>query len=396
MSRLSDERGQVVVLSALCMVVLLGFVAFAVDVGLLLRSKRVEQTAADSAAIAAAAEFNYGDMTAAANADAVQNGVPASAVTVNYPPLYGPHAGNSSYVEVIISQSQPTFFMKMFKRSSMTVAARAVATTVPSPNCVYTLGSAGTDIGGNLTLPNCSILVDSSSSNALNLTGSGSISAKSIGIVGGYTKTGSGTISPTPVTGMTAVSDPLSLTAPAFNAGSCNAGISYTDSTSHTVTGPSTPGGTICYNGFSNTGSGSVTFPAGTYIINGDFKTTGSGNLSGTGVTFYLPSGSNKFSVAGSGDLTLSAPTSGTYSGILFYQDSGDTQEMSITASGASNLSGIVYAPTAELDLTGSNSAAFNTDIVVGSLNITPGSINLSDYVPLAGSSPLSSPRLAE
>jgi hypothetical protein len=69
---------------------------------------------------------------------------------------------------------------------------------------------------------------------------------------------------------------------------------------------------------------------------------------------------------------------------------------MSITASGASNLSGIVYAPTAELDLTGSNSAAFNTDIVVGSLNITPGSINLSDYVPLAGSSPLSSPRLAE
>jgi hypothetical protein len=285
--------------------------------------------------------------------------------------------------------------MKMFKRSSMTVAARAVATTVPSPNCVYTLGSAGTDIGGNLTLPNCSILVDSSSSNALNLTGSGSISAKSIGIVGGYTKTGSGTISPTPVTGMTAVSDPLSLTAPAFNAGSCNAGISYTDSTSHTVTGPSTPGGTICYNGFSNTGSGSVTFPAGTYIINGDFKTTGSGNLSGTGVTFYLPSGSNKFSVTGSGDLTLSSPTSGTYSGILFYQDSGDTQTMSITASGASNLSGIVYAPRAELDLTGSNSAAFNTDIVVGSLNIT-GSINLSYYVPLAGSSPLSSPRLAE
>jgi hypothetical protein len=395
MKRLGDDVGQVSILTVLCLTCLLGFVAFAVDVGILLRAKQVAQTAADSAVMAAVAEFNYGDMTAAANADAVQNGVPASAVKVNYPPLYGPNAGKSNYVEVIISQSQPTFFMKMFKRSSMTVAARAVATTVPSPNCVYTLGSAGTDIGGNLTLPNCSILVDSSSSNALNLTGSGSISAKSIGIVGGYTKTGSGTISPTPVTGMTAVSDPLSLTAPAFNAGSCNAGISYTDSTSHTVTGPSTPGGTICYNGFSNTGSGSVTFPAGTYIINGDFKTTGSGNLSGTGVTFYLPSGSNKFSVTGSGDLTLSSPTSGTYSGILFYQDSGDTQTMSITASGASNLSGIVYAPRAELDLTGSNSAAFNTDIVVGSMNIT-GSINLSYYVPLAGSSPLSSPRLAE
>src|ERR1017187_3129526 len=144
MKRLGDDSGQVAILTILCLTCLLGFVAFAVDVGLLLRAKRVEQTAADSAVMAAAAEFSYGDMLTAAQADAVQNGVPASAVTVNGPPTgpkYGPNAGNGSYVEVIISQSQPTFFMNMFGRSAMTVGARAVATTVPSPSCVVTVQS---------------------------------------------------------------------------------------------------------------------------------------------------------------------------------------------------------------------------------------------------------------
>ena len=42
--------------------------------------------------------------------------------------------------------------------------------------------------------------------NALNLTGSGSITAKSIGIVGNFNETGSGTITPNPpTTGISAV-----------------------------------------------------------------------------------------------------------------------------------------------------------------------------------------------
>ena len=53
------------ILTLLCMTCLLGFVAFAADVGTLLHAKRNLQIAADSAAIAGAAELNYGDMTAA-------------------------------------------------------------------------------------------------------------------------------------------------------------------------------------------------------------------------------------------------------------------------------------------------------------------------------------------
>src|ERR1700735_495423 len=152
MKILRDESGQVMILTVLCVTCLLGFVAMAVDVGIMLRTKRVLQTAADSAAIAGAAEIINDDVVAAAIADAeengVTNGVNGITVAVHNPPSYGPHAGspNTGYVEVIISQPEPTFFMRAFARNSMTVTARAVATTVPSPGCVYDLNTTGTDI----------------------------------------------------------------------------------------------------------------------------------------------------------------------------------------------------------------------------------------------------------
>jgi hypothetical protein len=403
----ANDKAQVTVMTALAMAVLLGLVAFATDIGLFLIAKRQMQTAADSAAMAGAAEINYNDVVSAARADSAQNGFTNGSngvtVAVNSPPSSGSHKGgsNAGYVEVIVSQSQPTIFMKILSRGAMVVSARAVATVVPSSNCIYALGRSGTDIdqtgSGNFTVSNCSILDDSSDPTAaLKRTGSGSISAQAIGIVGNYHQTGSGSISPTPTTGMTAVSDPLSLTAPSYVPSSCNAAFNHSGSTSVTIPGPAVPGGTICYDGISNTGSGTITFPTGTYVINGNFSNSGSAGLSGTtGVTFYMAPGNNTLSISGSGTINLAAPNAGVYSGILFYQDSGDTKTISISGSSSGTFSGIFYAPTAELDLTGSSGASFNTDLVVSSLTIT-GSVNLSDYVPLAGASPLSSPTLVE
>ncbi len=50
MKRLKEASGQVLVMTALSITVLLGFIAFATDVGLLLHERRMAQTAADSAA----------------------------------------------------------------------------------------------------------------------------------------------------------------------------------------------------------------------------------------------------------------------------------------------------------------------------------------------------------
>jgi Flp pilus assembly protein TadG len=392
---LRDESGQVLILTVLCATCFMGFVALAIDVGLFLHAKRVLQTAADSGAIAGAAELNFGDMTAAAKADAAQNGITdgvnGATVAVSQP--------KPGYVQVVASQSQPTFFLRLFSRNSMTVSATAVATTVPGPGCVYTLNSTGQDIkltgSGSLTISNCGIIDDSSSSDALTLSGSGDISARSIGIVGGYSQSGSGTLTPNPpTTGITAVPDPLSfLTAPSLVGVTCLPNPSFSGSSAQTL-GPATPGGTVCYNGLSISGSGAITFNPGLYIINGDFRATGSGSLTGTGgVTFYLPSGN--LAVTGSGSLNFTAPTSGPYSGILFYQNPSDMNSASFSGSGGSVLNGIFYLPKAQLNLSGSGGATFNTDLVVGALNIT-GSLPLNEYAPVSGSSPLSSPRLVQ
>jgi Flp pilus assembly protein TadG len=403
MKLLRDERGQTMVITAMALTCLLGMAGFSVDVGLMFRAKRMLQTAADAGAIAGASEYNYSDVTTAADNATAQNGMTNGSngvtVTVNNPPKSGTHTSSSSAVEVIVSQNVPTFFMKIFHLSTMKVSARSVAGNGPASGCIYTLDTSGIDVGmtgsGALSIPDCGIVIDSAASNALNLTGSGTISALSIGIVGNYNETGSGTISPTPVSGVAPEPNPLGyLTAPSFSVSSCLANPSFTGSSSNTI-GPAIAGGTVCYNGLSMTGSGSLTMQPGTYIINGAMSQTGSGSISGSGITIYLAPPNGSLSLTGSGSLNLTAPTSGTYNGILFYEDPTDTNAMSVTGSGSTDVEGIFYAPAAKMTLTGSGSSAFYADLVVSSLSIT-GSGTLGNYSSKNPNEPLVSARLVE
>lgn len=68
------QRGQALVFAALGLVAVTGIVGLAIDMGYLRYTKRRLQTAADSAAIAAASELNRGDYTAAAMNDSKANG----------------------------------------------------------------------------------------------------------------------------------------------------------------------------------------------------------------------------------------------------------------------------------------------------------------------------------
>ena|ERR1019366_1006396 len=107
-----DEEGQTIILGALCMTLLLGFMALSVDVGLMFHAKRVMKTAADCAATGGALEPNYGDVTAAAQNDAAlngfKNGTAGATVAANNPPLSGSFKGNKACVEVIVSSARAT------------------------------------------------------------------------------------------------------------------------------------------------------------------------------------------------------------------------------------------------------------------------------------------------
>jgi hypothetical protein len=362
-------------------------------------------------------EESYSDSDTAGKAAAAQNGMTdgVNGVTVTITP-----AATGTRMTAVVTQSAPTYFMKVFHLNSMNVSARAVAALGPGSGCIFTLNQSGVDVGlsgqGSLSMPDCGVVIDSSSAKGLTLTGGATISAKYIGIAGNYSDSSNSpnSLVPVPVTGIAPVPNPLgTLTPPTFSYSSCVADPHPNPSGSQTVTvGPSVPGGTVCYNGLTVSGSGIVNFTPGTYIINGGFSSSGSSTIQETvtsiptttqptigpcpcGETFYLAPPNGALSITGSGAVNLSAPTTGAYNGILFYQDPNDTNSMKFAGSSGSTIAGIFYAPSASLSLSGADGTVFYANMVVNTLSIS-GNNNVQNYSKVNANTPLTSPRLVE
>lgn len=397
------EGGQALLLTVVCMTVLLGLTAFATDAGVLLYQRREAQTAADCAAMAGVEEENYlsADSTtvtatarAAAAANGFTNGSNGVTVTVNDPPLGGAHVGASNYVEVIVEQSVPTIFMGLFGFSSQTISARAVGGFGSTQGCLYTLSTSGTDYSdsgpGTVSMPGCTVYDNSSSNQAMVLNNSG-LTAGTINIVGDYSGTG---ISPTPKTGTAVVSDPLAfLQAPTVPSG-CNTNESFNQSGTYSLGLNEASNGVSygCY-GSLTVNNSTLNLASGLYIINGNLTFNNSNSvINGTGVTFYITNnGSVNINAA---TVNLTAPTSGTWNGILFFQARNDNQQFNFTGPTADNLQGIIYIPDATLKWT-NGGADVDAEIVVNQLQLTgPATINNYDLVNVAN--PLAQPRLVE
>jgi Flp pilus assembly protein TadG len=403
MKILTDESGQAMVISVLCMTCLLGFAALAADVGIMTRDKRMAQTAADGAAVAGASELAFGaaQVTSVGQAAAALNGYSngANGVTVSvYPgPLYGPHAGNAKYVEAIVSQVQPTLFMGMFGVASLTPTARAVATQGVTTGCIVTLGQTGTDISviGNadITVKTCGIADDSNSlgnskTPALYLQGSATLTANSIGITGGYGTTGNVSLTPAnPSTGMTPVSDPL-----AAQYGSPPVPKNCIDVPAAALAGTISlaPG---CYNGISLGNTEDLKLTSGQFVINGDLSLKGTSELDGSaGVQLVLYGAT---SMGGSTTLDLTGIKADPYDGLVIWQPASNTNPIQLIGTPGSTLSGVVYAPAAAVSLQGNAGATITLNFVVGSLALQ-GNATLQDYNSVNPSNVLTVARLVE
>ena len=224
----ASARGQAMVLICVLLIALMGMIAVVTEFSFMQHQRNMMQTAADSAAMAGSEELAYGDQVAAGKADAATNGYTdgASSVTVaiNNLPSTGPNAGNSAYVEATVRSPQPTYFLRVLGVSTMTVSARAVAYEGNGPNCIYVLNpsaSGAFSANGNVTVNSgCGLLVDSSSSTGLSVVGNVSITAPTIGVVGGYSAGGSTSLTLMLKTGVIAASDPLAYV-PEPTVGSC-------------------------------------------------------------------------------------------------------------------------------------------------------------------------------
>lgn len=214
------------------------------------------------------------------------------------------------------------------------------------------------------------IVVNSSSSTALSAKGNAHATAGRVRVVGGVSVTNGAVVDPAPETGVAPVPDPLG--ALAVPAGLVNRGSIDLKLGNLTIN----PG---VYTQIRVSGNGTrLTMNPGVYVLKeGGLTMSNGASLIGDDVTLYNagsnypnPGGSfGAISLGSSGAIDLSAPTAGTYAGILIFQARDNTRALSLNASSVVGLSGTIYAPAALMDITGSS--VLRTPTIVGQLSMT-------------------------
>jgi len=241
----------------------------------------------------------------------------------------------------------------------------------PHASHAFTAGN-----GAHVNLANCGIRVNSDNGAALYGTGAAVVTSASNQVVGGYSAVNGASFTPTPQTGAPAANDPYaSLQAPSI--GSCTSHPDYTQwgQNGHYEIYP----GTYC-GGLAVSNGVTAHFNPGTYVISGGGIQFGSGSVSGTGVTFYITGTSftNNQLVAINNGMTVSlaAPTSGTYQGVLFFQDrSINNTALSSSFAGGANmtLTGSLYFPTTALAFNNGSSSTANVALLARTVDFEGG-----------------------
>jgi len=365
---------------ALSLVVILGAVAFSVDGGRMLAQRRNVQAATDAAALAAAADLynNYWTNNgldpshtardaaiAAATANGFTNGGNTT-VTINIPPSTGAYAGKSGYAEVLIQYTDTRTFGSVLGSDPVPVGGRAVAIGQPiaanvgilvlDPSAKSAFNSNG---GGASVVNGTPVVVNSTHAQGSIAGGGGSLTADEFDLAGGYTTTGGGSFVGPIHTGRQAMGDPLTdipVPDPASMTVRSNNKTQYTS-------GSTTLSPGVYTGGISVSGSGTLTLLPGIYYMDGGgFSFSGQGSLEGRGVMIYNNPGngnSDGISVSGQGSMILSAPTSGVYQGMTFFQNRTSTVTGSVSGTGGNtSITGTFYFAGAQLNVSGNGGVA--------------------------------------
>lgn len=376
------------------MTAMFGFMAMAIDVGVLYREKRNLQTAADSAAIAGAQDYMWNGSTTTAQAagksassangftDATNN----VTVTMNVPPTSGPNTGSTGFVEAVVAQPVSGVFMGTLGFHSVMVSARAVgAAPMNGTACIWLMAPSGPafDLQGkyDIEAPNCGIYVNSNTSDAMSVTGnSGTVNAAFLDVVGN-----------------SSLQHTTNPTAPTMNAGvrkspwgnlsgpnpatACTGGNTVAASTITAANLPSPISGVVCFSANNPTLSAGITLPGGAIYVAENSVTIGGTMTIGSaanGATLDVYSGT--FNQANS-VLSIFAPTAGTYNGIALMQPATNTNDLQVQfGSGNETLDGYIYAPGAEVYLQDHGGGITATGIVAKSMYDKASTITIHSY----------------
>jgi len=409
-----DKRGNALVIVAAAMPLVLGSAGLASDTIQWALWKRQLQRAADSGAIAGvyAIAEDVGartNVSTAVDRDLTYNSHIAYTTTkVVGAPTSGFYTTDAYAVQVQLSVQKKLSFSGLFMNYIPTLNATAIATIVPSGHyCVISLentSATGITATGNADVDmGCGMITNSTSLTAAVATGSSDVNASPIAAVGGIpasTHWASGTV----LMPFTMAQDDPYATVPAptvFPTSNCpNYRVNNPndtdvfDASDANVSG--LPSGTFCVG--SLTLNGTTTFPANSTIIidGGSISVGAQANVSCDGCTFVLtsrtaatnPSTIGNVTINGGATLNLTASKTGTYAGILVYQDrralngTNAAYQSTLNGNSSSFFQGAFYFPNQQVTFNGA--AGMSTDCMklVARTVLYSGNMHISNSCP--------------
>jgi hypothetical protein len=390
-----SANGSVNVMLLLSLAIIVGLLALNMDGGRMLEERRKAQRVADAAALAAARDLYENDSTnngldpdgtaaAAARRIIEANGyvTDASGVTVNnstigyagavafevnIPPASGAFQGKAHYAEVIVRSSLQGSFAKFFTKEDLGIERRAATRGRNTKVGVLSLATSGNGIDmradGPVKVIDGTIQVNSPDLTALTIT-RGSLEATATNVVGGILGLLTMLLGGSANTGAKAVPDPLAaLPEPDVNAYPLRV---YAGGTSTLQPG-------VYRGGISVAGTDVVTLQPGLYIMDGGgFSLSGSGSVVGNQSTIFNTNATTwagDVSLAGAGPVTLSPPATGTYTGISLFQSRALTNRVSLSSNATTNISGTIYAPNADVRVTGNGGGCVGGSIIAKTID---------------------------
>ncbi len=415
MRRMSkNTSGSVIVLAAILFPIILGGIGLGVETSFWYMTQRKLQHAADVAAHAAAVRNRAGDTLAEIQTAALHIAVSSGflsqrgTITVSLPPSKGAFTADSDAVEVALSESWPRWLTAVFASGSVTISARAVARISGGVDaCILALspvanGAFNVAASTDVVLNGCNVASNSVSPTSFLMGSSSAQLTTGCAYAVGQASVTAGlmlTQCPTVRINSPITRDPYrNVPAPAI-IGPCensNVGRPGSDTTiTPTDIHPSGMKSLRYCNGLNI--KGSVTFLPGLYIIEGgDFTINGgvadatsAASIAGSGVTFYLTNTVN-LKLIGNVTLSLSAPKSGAYSGILFFgARDATTVSHDIAGTSGSTLQGAIYAPASSISFKGNSTVTEGCTQVVARLVSMTGNSTLQISCANAGTKPI-------
>ncbi|MEN3791607.1 pilus assembly protein TadG-related protein [Fulvimarina sp. MAC3] len=367
-----EDGGSTSVITAVLVPMLVAGIGFGVETGLWYAEQRGLQHAADVAVHAAALRKNSGadaeSMRAAAGYIAAQTGFPIAdnALLLNAPAATGPNAGDPSTVELRVSTTQTRLFSAILDADPIVLNARAVARIEQQSNaCILALAKTApgaVSVGGStdVALEGCDIASNSNASDSINMFGEALLSTGCMQTVGRAATTTNLTLTDCPKVREEAapVSDPYRSVAEPAAQGTCsNAKVGKPNRSTTLIPTENHPSGLKVMRFCSGLSlGGPVTLEPGLYIVeNGDVTMSGGASITGTGVTIYLTKNAS-MKLSGNGEINLSAPTSGPYSGLLFFGGRDQTGVgHKIAGTTGSVIQGAVYLPASDVEYRGNS-----------------------------------------